>query len=141
MGTLSEDLELYANEAFTKRDVIAGLRLLGELAGLASLLAIGVALSTVTIPFLGPTLTKQAVYALSRVALNGYAELSTQERKQVRAVVRWIRPATSVSIVAETVSDTAFFADVADKVAESEEAINELEKLWRKLKGNDESPD
>lgn len=141
MGTLSEDLALYANEAFTKRDVIAGLRLLGELAGLVSLYATAIALSTVTIPFLGPTLTRQIVIALSRAGINEYGKLSTQERKQVRAVIRWIRPAANASIVAETVSDTAFFADVADSVADSEEWASQLADFWRKLKGKDKSSD
>ena len=130
MATLSEDLEKYADEVYTKKDVKAGLLLLGELAGLVSIFGIGAALSTVTIPLLGPSLTRSAVYGLTNVAFEKYKELSTEERKYVRAAISFLNPLGHVSIA----GDAGFMADIVDISGSIEDISDKLGDLWENFK-------
>ncbi len=144
MGTLLEDLEEYANEAYTKKDVVAGLKLLAELAGLATLFATVGALSTVTIPFLGPTWSRALILKLSHEALTQYEKLSAEERKKVRAAVSYATAAFGLSSlveqstsIVERVDEASFFSDLANQAEKVEKWGDKLGSQLEKLKGKE----
>jgi hypothetical protein len=134
MASLGEDLENYAHEAYTKKDVKAGLKLLAELAGWASLAATAGALSTIVIPYIGPTWSRQLIMGLTNKAMEEYGRLSAEDRKYVRAAVRFIRPETLVSGAVGNIADMEFFADLADKAGKIEETGDKIREWWIRLK-------
>lgn len=141
MGTLLEDLEKYANEVYTKKDVVAGMKLLAELAGLASLVAFAGALSTVTIPFLGPSWSRTLILKLSHEALIKYDKLSAEERKNVRAAIRYVRAAVGlanpVEHIVDRVDEASFFSDLAEQAEKVEKWGDKLGSQLGKLKGKE----
>jgi hypothetical protein len=90
-GKLMEDLAFYADEAYTKGDVRAGLKLLGELAGLASIVSVLITALTVWIPAIGIPIASASVFHIIRFAVQGYSELNADDRHKVRAAVSWLK--------------------------------------------------
>jgi hypothetical protein len=130
MAGLFEDLEKYAHEAYTKNDAQAGLKLLAELAGAASRYATGAALSTLTIPFLGPTITRDLVIGLTHKAMEAYSNLSSEERRYVRAAVRFVSPAGIINEILGGAGEMDLMVDIADIAGDLEEISDKLQDLW-----------
>lgn len=97
MTQLDKDLEKYANEFYTRKDLYAGLKLIlkvvAEIGGLLTvIIAIGQVLSLLSVGLawvglaLSPVVARQIMYAASKAYLNASAE----DRKSIRAVARWI---------------------------------------------------
>lgn len=115
MGTLYEDLEKYAGETFSKRDVKAGLKLITELCGVGSIVGFVGVLSGITIPFLGPGPSHFIMRGLGQLLFNKYQSLSAEDRKVLRAVVNRIpMPMSFLSQISDSVDEVSFFADVVD---------------------------
>jgi len=93
MSKLDEDLEKYANEAWTHQDVKAGLKLIGELAGIAGLGVFAYTILTSWIPGLnaiGIPLSASVVARLMVQAAQHYSTLAEEERAVVRKTVRFL---------------------------------------------------
>lgn len=88
---LLEDLAKYADEAFTKNDLEAGLKLIGEIVGLISFGSLAMTVLTGWLPAVGITLTPVMVYKIIAELAKAYLKLSAAQRKQVRVAVRWIK--------------------------------------------------
>ncbi|MGX9725982.1 MAG: hypothetical protein ACTFAK_01295 [Candidatus Electronema sp. VV] len=91
MSKLDDDLERYANEAFTKGDVKAGLKLLAEITGLVGLAGLAFTAITVWLPGLNIAIpTGTLVYGL-KIAAKEYSDMDEADRKSVRAVASLLR--------------------------------------------------
>jgi len=91
MSKLAEDLEYYYHEAYYRRDIKAGIKLITEVTGLVSLGALLLSALFVWLPGIGIPITAVAAVNVIRAATQAYTGLNAEERKQVRAVVRWVR--------------------------------------------------
>ncbi len=93
MSTLENDLSKYADEAWTHKDIRAGLKLLAELAGIAGLGIFGYTVITSWVPGLNaigiPISTALATRLLAQAAKE-YSNLPEDERAVVRKTVRFI---------------------------------------------------
>ena len=90
MATLDEDLQKYWDETYHKGDVKAGFKLLGEIAGIVTVGGFLVSALFVWIPGVGIPISAAVAIRILAHAASAYATLSTEERKQVRSVVRWL---------------------------------------------------
>lgn len=88
---LATDLEFYAGELFTKGDVRAGLRLVGELTGMVAVGGLALTALTSWLPAIGIPISGAMVAQVMRQLAQGYGRMPTEERKQVRAAVRWLQ--------------------------------------------------
>lgn len=113
MTQLDKDLEKYANEFYIKKDLYTGLKLIlkivAEIGGLLTvIIAIGQLLSILSVGLswiglaLSPVVARQIMYAASKAYLNA----SSEDRKALRAVARWISGGFSLEhFVADSVID------------------------------------
>lgn len=83
-------MEEYKGELFTKGDIIAGLKLLFELAGVVTLIS-GILALRVVLKSYGVDMSDSQFLFYTRVATEKYAELSTEERKIVRAAINYLK--------------------------------------------------
>ena len=93
MSKLDEDLEKYADEAWTHQDVKAGLKLIGELAGIAGLGVFAYTILTSWIPGLnaiGIPISAAMAGRLMMQAAQKYSDLPEEERAVVRKTVRFL---------------------------------------------------
>lgn len=90
MSQLANDLEKYYNEAYYRRDIKAGIKLIGEITGLISLVTLLSSALFIWLPGIGIPVTMIAATRVLQAAAQGYASLNHQERKEIRAVVRWV---------------------------------------------------
>ncbi|KAM3101701.1 hypothetical protein ACKFKF_06805 [Phormidesmis sp. 146-12] len=97
MASLEEDLKTYADELFTKNDLEAGLKIASELAGFVGTGGLGVAVCSTLVPILGIPVTITLARKLTFELAKRYVTMPTEERKQVRAVVRWIKGGFSLA--------------------------------------------
>ncbi len=95
-GTLEQDLERYASEFYHKRDLDAGKKLLVEVVGMFALGGVLLTALTSWLPPLGITVGSGTLVFVMTKAAELYADLDTEQRKQVRAVVSWIRSGFSL---------------------------------------------
>lgn len=92
MAGLIEDLITYADELSTKKDLEAGFKLITEIAGFIGIFGAGIALtSTVVSPLLGPAVAIPLMNRVMKEVARRYASMSTEERKQVRTAVNWVK--------------------------------------------------
>lgn len=98
MGTLNEDLAAYEQEFYTRQDLQSGFKLVKSYivevgGGLIALMAIGGLLAAIAsaVPVVGIFLTAGAINAILRVIAQQYDKMSTEERKQLRAVTKFIQ--------------------------------------------------
>lgn len=91
MSKLDDDLQLYANEAFTKGDVASGLKLIGEISGIVMLAGLATTAITVWLPGLNIAIPSGTLYYGLRMAAQQYSNMDETERKQVRAVATLAR--------------------------------------------------
>lgn len=91
MPNLEEDLAKYEEELFTKKDLKAGLKLLGELSGLVTIGGIAFTAAVSWMPALGVPVSIGMAKIICQTAVTSYARLNTEERKAVRSVVRFLR--------------------------------------------------
>ncbi len=92
MANLRKDLTKYSQELVTKRDVKAGMKLAREILGLVSLGDFALVTLTAGIPVIGfftfsGSLLGQTMFRLAK----HYSRLSGHERKQIRALVRYLQ--------------------------------------------------
>jgi hypothetical protein len=110
MATLTEDLDRSWNEAYTNKDIRAGIKLIGEFMGvvlLASTVFVGssILLSTVLGP-LGIGVSGAAVFhGIVKPFMKWYNELDSTERFFVRAAVNAFNPADHAALAAGVVGD------------------------------------
>jgi 2Fe-2S type ferredoxin len=93
LSQLEKDLKTYANETWTKKDVIAGLRLIGTLTGAVGLVGAFIALISTGIPFIqqiGIPITGGMAMKLIIQAMKEYDRLNSDQRKIVRKAVRFL---------------------------------------------------
>ncbi len=91
MSQLESDLKTYADEAWNRRDIKAGLKLLGELAGIGGLCGLGYVVLTSWVPglnALGIPISVGLAGQLLKAAYQHYADMAEEEREVVRKVVR-----------------------------------------------------
>lgn len=91
MATLNEDLKEYWDEFYTKKDLQAGIRLIGEVAGGIMLFGVLATALTVWIPGLGIPVSGFVASRVMMIAYKAYGNMDAEQRKQVRAVVRWVK--------------------------------------------------
>ena len=94
MSDLFTDLETYADEAWTKKDIKAGLRIIGEVAGVATIAGLGFTAVTVWVPgiqAIGIPITASAVGRLVVQLGARYADLPTEDRACVRKTISFLR--------------------------------------------------
>ncbi len=88
---LSEDLDKYAKEVYTKKDIKAGLKLLREGIGFLSLFGTLTAALFIWLPGVGVPISTALAAQVLRNAVSLYDDLSENERRNVRAAVSWIK--------------------------------------------------
>lgn len=93
---LMGDLGRYSNELYTKGDLKAGLRLLVEIAGYGSVAVFTVAAITIWLPMVGITLSGAVGAKILTEVMKAYASMSREQRKQIRAAVRYIKGGMSL---------------------------------------------
>lgn len=91
MGTLVEDMATYADEVYTKRDLKAGIKLISEIAGLVAVGGFLLAILTSWLPVVGIVLSAATVARIMFYSGRIYLELDEDQRKTLRAAVRWIK--------------------------------------------------
>jgi hypothetical protein len=89
MSKLADDLEFYGNEAYYRRDLKAGIKLIAEIAGAVSLGSLLLSILFVWLPGIGIPITAAVAIKVLKAAAEGYVNLDSEDRKKVRAVVRW----------------------------------------------------
>lgn len=90
---LEQDLLQYADEAWSKKDIVAGLKLLATIAGVGGTIAAGVTVVSSGIPFvqaIGIPITFRMVAKLVQYAVKGYDNLDSDSRALVRKTVRFL---------------------------------------------------
>ena len=95
-GTLEQDLERYASEFYHKHDLLAGKKLLVEVVGVFALGGVLLTALTSWLPPLGLTVGSGTIVFVMSKAAEVYADLDTEKRRQVRAVVSWVRSGFSL---------------------------------------------
>jgi 2Fe-2S type ferredoxin len=93
LSQLEKDLTAYANEAWTKKDVIAGLKLIGTVGGSVGTVVAFITVISTGIPFvqqIGIPLTSAMAIRLITLAMKEYDRLDSDQRKIVRKAVRFL---------------------------------------------------
>lgn len=90
MSTLAEDLERYANEAYHKKDLKAGIRLIQEVVGLVTIGGLLFSALFVWLPGIGIPVSGIVIVRVVQGVSQAYGNLDTEERRQVRGVIRWL---------------------------------------------------
>ncbi|GJM30921.1 MAG: hypothetical protein DHS20C17_35560 [Cyclobacteriaceae bacterium] len=90
MNPLAEDLERYYNEAYYRRDLKAGLKLIQEVLGMVTIGGLLISALFVWLPGIGIPITTVAAIRVIQGVTQCYSQLDAEERKQVRGVVRWL---------------------------------------------------
>lgn len=91
MSKLEDDLARYADEAFTKGDVKAGLQLIGEISGMVALAGLAFTAVTVWLPGLNIAIPGVVLARGLTMAAKEYSNMDEKQRKQVRAVAHLAR--------------------------------------------------
>lgn len=98
MGTMSEDLDAYRDEYYTKKDLRSGIKLVGryamEFGGMATAALLTLKLLSIASGVLAPiglAISPAIVARLLMTSAQGYARANTEERKQMRAAMKWIK--------------------------------------------------
>ena len=132
MTQIDRDLQRYADEYYTKKDLISGIKLLvrivAEISGfltvmlalmqLLSILSIGLSWVGLT---LSPVLARNILYAASR----GYVNANAEERKTLRAVASWITGGFSFEhFIGDEAVAWESTLQIAEKIQEVDELIN-----------------
>ena len=90
MTALEKDLNFYWNEAYSKNDIKAGAKLLSEIAGIAAVGGFVLSVLFVWLPGIGIPVSAAIIVQTIRGATQIYPNLNSEERKKVRAVVRFV---------------------------------------------------
>jgi hypothetical protein len=99
MASLDEDLQRYSEE-FSKGDLKAGFKLVGEITGAVGLVTAAIVVITYGVPFLntlGFPITVGAAMALIKQAAKVYPHLDEKERKEIRAVASFVKGGFNLS--------------------------------------------
>lgn len=83
-------MEEYKGELFTKGDIIAGLKLIFELAGVSTFIS-GILTRRVILKLYGVDMSDSQFLFYACMATEKYAELSTEKRKIVRAAINYLK--------------------------------------------------
>ncbi|NLS92673.1 MAG: hypothetical protein GXX96_10995 [Planctomycetaceae bacterium] len=90
-STLSQDLNHYARELYTRRDLKAGIKILKELAGMITVGGFALSALTIWLPAVGITLSTATIARILIHVAKFYHNASETERKQIRAALSWIK--------------------------------------------------
>lgn len=82
---------------YTKKDVEAGLKLVIEITGAISLGSSAFTVLTGWLPAIGITLAPAIISKILIQLAKGYTQLSAEQRKEVRAAVKWIKRAVNLT--------------------------------------------
>ena len=91
MSKLEDDLKQYADEVYTKRDLKAGIKLISEVVGLVAVGGAVVTALVVWVPGVGVPMSAGTASLLGRYIVTEYTNLDEDKRKQIRAVVKWLK--------------------------------------------------
>ncbi len=91
MGTLNEDLQKYSDELFTKGDLKAGLKLVGEISGAIAIGGLALTVMTSWLPAIGITVGAGTIAKVTYEVAKGYAAMPSDERKEIRAAISWLK--------------------------------------------------
>jgi hypothetical protein len=89
-STLAEDLETYAHELYTRRDLKAGIQLISEISGVVAVGGLLLTILTSWLPAIGIAVPTFVIVRCLYLAACAYNDLGTKERRQIRAVVSWL---------------------------------------------------
>ena len=87
---LWEDLDKYADELYTKKDLKAGIKIIQELVGIGVLGYSLWTIFTVSLPALGIPIASSTVLRLVARLIAIYSQRGEKDRKAIRAVFKWI---------------------------------------------------
>jgi ferredoxin len=105
LSQLEKDLTTYANEAWTKKDVVAGLKLIATIGGAVGIVNAFIALVSTGIPFvqsIGIPITGAMAMKLIIQAMKEYDRLDSDERKVVRKAVKFLHGWYDSGLLVET---------------------------------------
>ena len=90
MTQLEKDIKELADEVVTKKDLLAGLKIVGEIAGFGTVLYATFMAATVWLPGIGiPISTGMACVAMKHI-VNIYPDLPTDQRRVVAKCVKFL---------------------------------------------------
>ncbi|OZH53187.1 hypothetical protein AFK68_19370 [Hydrocoleum sp. CS-953] len=106
MATLKEDIKIYRDELYTKGDIKAGLAIIAEALGYATVMGVALyAIGTVSaaIPFAGIPFARQLFASASKQLFFGlhrvYTEADSDKRKLIRVAVKCITGQLDVGLL------------------------------------------
>ena len=146
MGTLTEDLDRYWDEAYTNKDIIAGLKLIAEFAGLVGLAVTAfvggsIVLSWILGPFGIPVSGGAVFHIIVKPLLEWYDKLETRQRFYVRAAINAFNPAQHLEMATGAVSqmeEVTMLIEVIRKALnvqkKASKAANVLDKASKAVK-------
>jgi len=91
LAGLSDDLNRYKGELFTKGDLSAGWKIVREILGLATVIGGAYVLGTVIFPAIGIPLSGFALAGLVGRCAKVYEQSNESDRKAIRAVFSFIK--------------------------------------------------
>lgn len=91
MGRLEDDLAEYAHETFTKGDIMAGLKLIGEISGIVMLAGLAFTAITVWLPGLNIVIPTAVLVKGLTMAAKEYSRMNADDRKKIRAVASLLK--------------------------------------------------
>jgi|GEM_PF-2838052 len=90
---LEKDIVTYADEAWNHKDIIAGLKLLGVLAGIGGAIGLGIGFFTSVVPgiqAIGIPVSGAVTCKLIKAGIKGYDDLDDNARAIVRKTARFL---------------------------------------------------
>lgn len=90
MTKLEKDLAQHYDEAYYRRDIRAGIKLIGEVAGMVSIASLLASALFVWLPGIGIPITTIAAFRIIGGVATAYSDMDAEERRNVRAVVSWV---------------------------------------------------
>lgn len=81
----------HADELFSKQDLAAGKKLVAEALGYIGVMGGAFTLFTSVLPGVGVVLAPAQIAMMMKRISDEYVSMSEAERKQVRAVVKWVK--------------------------------------------------
>ena len=91
MSQLSEDIKKLANEAITKKDINAALKLMGEITGGLAVFSIAAAALTVWIPGWGIPISATLARILFKKMADVYCDLPMEQRMVIAKCAKWLQ--------------------------------------------------
>ena len=108
MGTLSDELDLHDGEMYGRADLAAGVQIVAEVTGSATLAAAARSIRATGLPAMNAPPDPAVVAGILEMLAVEYGRRSEEERKPFRAAVRWIRGGFDLGDALLEATDRAF---------------------------------